>query len=288
MGRQMRLWWATIIWCMSMLIGQSVQAQYFYQDLYSTWQANAKQNMYRQLNVKKIQVFSYDPYHERDNSFSVEKIFARDYRVVNSITQSSVNGDSWLKNTYDSQYRIVESWDSSNFAINLTNYRYDSAGRLIEINILSRTPAQSIGEAMLTEKHLFAYDQQGRPLRMIRIKNQTDTSMAIFQIDTAGRVVQEVDSIDGRTFVFHFSYAGKGLLTGIFRYDARLQKTIPIQTWEYDDQQQVRRMTTNAGGNGGMNVWLYDYDPHHLVQRERCLADGKTFIGSVEYTYEFY
>ncbi|SFV34911.1 YD repeat-containing protein [Thermoflavifilum thermophilum] len=265
-----------------------LHAQYFYQDLYSTWQTNTKQQLYRQWKVKKIQIYSYDANHERDNSFSVEKQFSSDYRELNSTTHSLVNGDSWLISRYDSQYRITESLDSSDFAINLTQYRYDSAGRLKEIDIVSRTPSTAIGETMLTETHIFQYDSAGHPTRMWKIKNQTDTSIARFITDSNGRIIQETDSLDGRIQHFYFTYTPEGWLKTISRYDSSQQKAITTLQLDYDGDGQISQMTVIAGGNGGSTVWTYAYDERHLVQIERCLADGKTFIGSVEYVYDFY
>lgn len=283
-----KAWIRCAIWLLFMAGNFSLRAQYFYQDLYSTWQTNAKQQQYRKWRVKKIQIYSYDANHERDNSFSVEKRFEADYHDVYSVTHSVVNGDSWLTSTFDSAYRIVQSVDSSNFAVNSTRYQYDSAGRLTRIDILSRTPSTAIGETMLTETHLFRYDASGHPLQMWKIKNQTDTSIVRFVVDSAGRVTQEKDSLDGRVLSFYFSYTADGLLSGILRYDSAAQKAVPTLLWTYDDAGMIRRMMVIAGGNGGSNVWEYAYDARGLLQTERCLADGKTFIGSVEYTYEFY
>ncbi|QOR75960.1 MAG: hypothetical protein IMW88_11765 [Thermoflavifilum sp.] len=279
-----------IIGCLIGLIWRvsPLQAQYFYQDLYSTWQTNAKQQVYRQWKVKKIQIFSYDANHERDNSFSVEKAFSPDYRELRSVTHSVVNGDSWLTNHYDAAYRITESLDSSDFAINLTQYRYDSAGRLAEIHIVSRTPANAIGETMLTETHVFQYDSAGRPSRMWKIKNRTDTGFVRFDVDVNGQITREVDSLDGRVYTFYFSYTPEGWLHTILRYDSSARQAIPTLKLDYDEAGQIRRMTVIAGGNGGSTVWEYSYDNRHLVQQERCLSDGKTFIGSVAYLYTFY
>lgn len=263
-----------------------MDAQYYYQDIYSTLQTNANHELYKKNNVKRLVVKSMDASLNSDNDFLCERTLSPDYTLMRSITRSNATGASVLTSFFNLQGEVIKTVDSSNSSINTTLYHYDANGRIMQIEFM----AQGIGEKNKTsETHDFVYDTASHLQQLVRRKNNRHDSVIVrFKTNQKGQVTEEQES--GRNFVgprIYYNYDKQGRLTDILRYNARAGRLLPDYMFEYDSNNRLSQMMTVLDGSSNYTIWKYFYDDRGLSTKEECYEKGKRLLGLVKYSYEF-
>jgi len=263
------------------------QAQYYYQDIYNTRQTADNMALLKEHNVRVQVVLSLDASMETDNDFKCQRVLTPNYRQMRSITQSRATGLSIMTSTFSNNGRLMKTTDSTESSISTIQYRYDTAGRLVDIQSLSVSQAPGGGKVRITDNRTYIYDTEGRLTSMIHKKSLGDSTTVLFKTDEQGRVTEEQEY--GKTIRstrIYYNYDSQGRLTDVLRYHPVKKRMLPDYMFEYDAQQRLAQMTTVNAETADYTIWKYMYDKAGLPDREECYGKGKELLGMIKYKYE--
>jgi hypothetical protein len=214
---------------------------------------------------------------------TIEQAYNSSYSQLKTRTSTNTSTSS-ITNYYNAQGQLYRTVDSSENAI--TSYDYQYQGE--KINTITSTSVAAGEKQKTIETHTWFYDEQGKPVRMLRVRDQRDSSEIRLTLDEKGQVAEEQvfrKNIPGEKIYYYYDDGGR--LTDVVRYQDKLGKLIPDHTFDYDSNGKLVNMMVVQ--NSGMDYvnWRYEYDPRGLLTRESCFSRQKKLVGKVEYSYEF-
>ena len=264
--------------CSSLL----ADAQYYYKDILTTGQASQQYKLFRQQQVKKVTLESFEGNSPESAGFTgVQEIDLRK-GTVTTTTATTVMGDSWLRSSFNADGNLVLSEDSAQNAYSRNSYTYDAAGRLTGITSLNRSD-----NITTTETHTWTYDSDGRPRSMLRVRDQSDSTRVSFVLDENGNVVEEkVDRANLPTVIVYYYYDSQNRLTDVVRFNARAQRLLPDYMFEYNEGEQLKKMVVIPEGSNEYQTWYYQYNPNGLKRMELVYDKAQRLLGKVQYGYE--
>lgn len=261
----------------------TVNAQYYYRDIISTQQALREKKALELQKIRSVIVHSFDPDGTEIKDFSVEKKFSKDYREAVTNTSSKTMGENRVISSYNTKGLLAHATDSSELSVTNTTYEYDNSDRVSKITSITQSSDDDF-HTSLTEVHQYSYNDKGLPVKMLKIKNQRDSSLIDFIIDDKGNVTDEIEpGRNGKHYYYY--YDDKKRLTDIVKYNVVKKGLRPDFIFEYDDEDRLIQMITVAEGAGAdYNTWKYIYNDG-LKIIEKCFSKDKELLGYVEYEY---
>src|SRR5690606_25747206 len=146
-----------------------------------------------------------------------------------------------------------------------------------------------LGEKIkITESHYWQYGTDGKPEKMIRIKNNSDTSHYHFKKDENGNIIEEESirlGVNGEKVYYY--YDDQNRMSDIVRYNDRLGKLIPDQMVTWNHNGTLMEIVTVQDGGIAYLTRRYTYDTRLLKQKELCYNKQKQLVDSLEYEYAF-
>ncbi|MGZ3851903.1 MAG: RHS repeat domain-containing protein [Flavisolibacter sp.] len=269
-----------------LLIGLSSSAQYYYKDIVGTKESSELIKSYMKNKVARVMLSSYDADNTKSDNLYVQQEFSPGTRVLKTSTGTGEdNGNSSTVFTYaDDQGNIVKTVDSSGVVVNTTSYEYDATGnlKLVTTNSSDTTVSES-------EQHLWQWEN-GKPTKMLRIRNKRDTTYVNFKLDDRGNVSEEAathKAVPDRPYFYYYNENNQ--LTDVVRYNERAKQLLPEYMFEYSSSNQVIQKITIPTNNSDYLIWRYQYNPQGLKVKEVVYSkhDKKTPMGKVEYQYSF-
>jgi YD repeat-containing protein len=258
-------------------------AQYYYSDIIGTQQTNKQYKTLIAQQLKKISATSYEANNQPSRDFLLDQLIDNNKQQVITHSKSSTNGESYFISHYH-QNRLVKTVDSGSSAINTVQYQYATDGKIKSINSINK---DFDGTLRSNEVHTWFYNAAGQPEKMLRIKNNVDTTHVSFTYDEAGNIAEEIWKKKNRTLeTYYYYYNAKNLLTDIVRYSKKAKQMLPDFILEYDDKGRVIQMTQTQSASANYLVWRYAYNPQGLKTREMVYNKQKEFLGKIEYTYQ--
>jgi hypothetical protein len=287
------------------LASMAIQAQHYYKDLVTSTEIMQKQALYRANKVKTIQCHSLDQNNEPIDGFSNLQTISNNFTEITTNTKAPLIGKSQNIATFATNGQLLKTVDTSEGNKVVITYTYDAANRIAQVNSLSSSP----GGLRTREEHKWFYNAAGKPERMIKIKNQVDTTYVTFIPDEKGNIGEE-KSMHGGTAqpTIYYYYDEHNRLTDVVRYNDRAKRLMPDYMFEYDEQGRMTSMMIvqlTADDSGGIKdsdgrrkwfsnqytfdyqKWYYTYNEKGLKQKDECYSKSKALIGKVEYTYQF-
>ncbi|MBX3254581.1 MAG: hypothetical protein KF862_10615 [Chitinophagaceae bacterium] len=258
-------------------------AQFYYTDILLTGRNAEQWKRYKANRVKHIRLFSYEASGEPSEQFTGEVTVSAGFSKITTVTGSPSAGASWLTAFYLPDGKLSKSVDSSLETVSTSTYTYNAGGMLAEARSVSATVK---GKDQQAESHIWIYNGDHQPQKMLWIKNGTDTSIVQFKTDERGNVIEEQTFSKGipKNIVYYY-YDDENRLTDIVRYNDRLKKLMPDNIFEYNGTGQVSQMLSIQNGNDYL-IWRYEYDNRELKIRELCYNKQKRLLGKIEYQYE--
>jgi YD repeat-containing protein len=266
------------------IFANTASAQYYYKDIVSNKQLMADMAVYKDHKISTIEVKSFEADDQPSKGFYCEKKISKNFHQIETYTRSFVSTKSVLTTSFDGKGLLARSVDSSDVSVSTSDYKYDSAGNITSIISNSRSSDDDFTTS-LVEVHQYSYDSAGKLQKMLRIKNNTDTTEIDFTIDAKGNVTDEIEvAVYGNHYYYYYDALNR--LTDIVRYNVVKQKPIPDFIFEYNDDNQLTKMVaTQEGVNANYFVWTYLYDGQLRI-KEKCYSKENELLGYFEYEYE--
>jgi hypothetical protein len=266
-----------------LLAGQISSAQFYYKDLI-TQQGNLQQYLQHKKNrVQIINVTSFESNGEKSPGFTFLQQYNASWSQLKTIAEVENSGRNVVINFYNSQGLLYRTTDSSNGTYTVYEYGYDSLLRLVQI----QNYTLSIGDKNKSaETHNWYYDDQGKPERMIRIRDKSDTMIIKLKKDSVGNIIEEQGfhkNIPGEKTYYYYDTENK--LTDIVRYNNRSAKLVPDYMFDYDEQGRLAQMVIIPEGGGQSSTWIYKYNEQGLKAEESCYMAQKKLAGRMAYQY---
>jgi len=261
----------------------SVSAQFYYKDIIATQDLMKKHQAYRKNGVKAVDYLSFDANNQPIEGFSCQQTVSPDFNSIVIVTKTSLSGVSESTSWFNQQGQLTKSTDTADGNKTNTEYTYDAANRLTSITSISMSP----GQASNLEKHIWAYNGQGKPEKALKISNNIDTTYINFVFDEQGNVAEEKSTRKNRALpTIYYYYNENKMLTDIVRYNNRAKKLLPDYIFEYEDS-HLATMLVSEEGTSDYQKWYYSYDDNGLKIQDACYSKLKTLIARVEYAYKF-
>jgi len=268
----------------SFVLVQHATSQYYYRDIISNRQATAEKEALKTQNVKNILVHSFEGTGEPSEGFFCEKKISKDFRRIETYTRSYVTAKALLTSYYNENGWLERSTDSSDITVSNSFYEYDARGNVIRITSHSHSNDDDF-TTTLKEVHQYIYNDKGQPLKMLRIRNDKDTTVVDFKLDENGNVTDEIET--GKNGLhYYYYYDNNKRLTDIVKYNVVRKTLLPDFMFEYNTAGQVTQMVAiEEGVSNDYYTWKYVYNDGLRII-EKCFSKEKTLLGYFEYEYE--
>ena len=259
------------------------QAQYYYKDILSNRQVITDLAAYKQHKVKTINIRSYESDGSPSAGFSCKKTFSGNYLKSTLFTRSNISGASLQTSLYNAKGLLLKMTDSSDIAVTTNSYQYDDLGKITTIFSSVRSQDDDFTNEM-KETHLYIYGTTASPEQMIRIRNQTDSTVILFATDDKGNIMLEKDTKSGTKFYYY--YDAKNRITDIVQENDFATRMLPDYIFEYNNSAGLlSQMTTTEEGGNYYYIWKYTYDDGLRVL-EKCFGKDRRLLGRIEYEYK--
>lgn len=258
-------------------------AQFYYNDIIGTRQANQQYKNFKNQQVTRVNATSFEGNSQPLTDFLLEQAINFKNQQVITHSRSVSNGESFFISLFENE-RVVKTVDSNASAINTVLYDYDSQGR---IKTVQSSNKDFDGILRTTELHNWMYNEKGMPEKMLKVKNNTDTTVVTFKYDDAGNTGEEVWKKNNRvTETYYYFYNAKQQLTDIVRFNAKARRMLPDYIFEYNDEGNISQMTQMQTAGANYYVWRYIYNTKGLKEKELVFNKQKDLLGKIEYAYQ--
>ena len=260
----------------------SARAQFYYKDIISNNQLLKEMALYKENKIRSVNIKSFEDDGSESDGFFCEKSISKDYKKVELFTRSNVSGASLFTSWFNSKGQLLQTNDSSAISVSVNIYSYDDQNRVKSIVSSVRSADDDFVNEIL-EEHLYSYNAQNLPEKMIRIKNKRDSTTILFSADEKNNIAIEKDTKNGSKYFYY--YDDKNQLTDIVHANEYKQALLPDYLFEYNNANQVTQMTTTEEGGSYYYIWRYTYN-NGLRTMEKCYSKEKRLMGRIEYEYK--
>jgi hypothetical protein len=259
--------------------------QYYYNDILDARATGEKMKNYTQQKVKTITATGYDTRGAKTTDFNEWQEINPEKRILKVTTR---NGQQVSRQYYqfDSQFKLTGIVDSSGDIKSTTTYSYDANGNITLIKTTTKDSLQDFNE---TVEHQYVYNTAGKPEKLWRIVNGSDSSEYRLSLEENKNVADEQLYRRGVGMdPIYYYYDDKNRLTDIVRYNKKAEKLLPTVMFEYDDADRIiQKMTILSSNNPDYLIWRYLFNEKGLKTKEALFNKQKELTGRIEYTYTF-
>jgi hypothetical protein len=265
------------------LIANSCFAQYYYQDIIATQQANEKWKAYKDNKVKSVIISSFESNNQPTEGFECRQTVAKDYSQLSTYTKTDFSRETTLVSFYAANGQLQKTIDTSKNYQSITEYSYDPSGN---IAVIKNSSAEQTGEMKSSEQHLWKFGNDGKPVSMQKIKNNNDTTFISFVKDEKGNIAEEHATHNKSEMpAIYYYYDENKRLTDIVRYNEKAKRLLPDYVFTYNDNSKLSSMLFVPEGSTDYQKWIYEYDEKGLRTKETCFSKQKEMLGKIEYQY---
>lgn len=259
----------------------TAKAQFYYKDIINTEQLSATLKSYKDHKVRNIDIKSFENDGTESEGFICRKKISKDYKTVTLFTKYSLSEPSLFISEFSAEGKLLFTNDSSDISVTSIRYQYDEKNRIQSIVSNIRSQDDDFVN-QITEEHLYQYGETDNPVKMLKIKNHSDTTVILFANDEQGNVGIEKDTRSGTKYYYY--YDSKKRLTDVVQENDFKLRPMPDYFFEYAHDGSISKMTATEEGSNNYYTWKYIYE-NGLRTIERCYLKGKSLVGSVEYIY---
>lgn len=266
-----------------LLISFGANAQYYYKDITGPTQTMEKAAKLKSQKVHSVNVVSYEPDGEPTQDFNGNQNISSDYSRITTSFKTPLSGESQLTTYFDKSGRLIKSIDTADGSHSESQYFYNSNGTLSKIANVST----SAGNKSEKEDHFWSYNAGGKPEKMLRVKNDVDTTYITFVPDERGNIGEEHSIRKGVSLPsFYYYYDDQNRLTDVVSYNMRAKRLLPLYIFEYNSDNQLSSMLVVPEGSDDYQKWIYEYNDAKLKVKETCINKRKQVVGAIQYQYK--
>jgi hypothetical protein len=259
-------------------------SQFYYKDQVATRDIISRFQLYKVNKVNAVKLNSFQGEEPVTEGFVCEQKVNPAQNQLVTYTKTADAGESYLTAVYSNQGLLAKAIDSTEETVSTSNYTYDGNKRLVQLSIETKARDNS---SQSSEKHLWEYSAQGKPVRMTRVRNGRDTTLVHFTLDDNGNVIEEESFRQGKSEgKVYYYYDDKHRLTDVVRYNVKARRLLPDYIFEYEDE-ELSSMTLVPEGSDDYQKWYYTYDENGLKQADFCYNKKNVLLGKIEYKYQF-
>ena len=263
----------------------TLHAQYYYKDIIGTREINQTIKLYLSNKVLSVEATGFDGDGVKNSDFSeTHNLFFFNYLLKIATRNKTVITNEYYR--FDPKGLLTNMSDTSSSLVSTTTYAYDKKDNPV---LIKNTVTDADDSIYANEVHQWFYNDQGRPLRMLKISNNNDTTEVRFTLDEKGNVIEElpfIKKISGEKTYYY--YDSKNRLTDIVRFNTKARRLLPDYMFEYTEKNQVsQKITTLSMMDLGYLIWRYVYDDKGLKTKEASFNKDKVMTGKIEYSYRF-
>ena len=258
-----------------------IHAQYYYKDIMSTLQQNKQFSILKNGNIKLIKITSFDENDQPSNGFFCEKKINKTFTQSQMLSKSNITGQSLLVTDYNNKGDVIKTTTTTPTTNNTVEFQYDQSGNISLISTSTIADGDSSG---ITETHEYFYEN-GRPVKMLRKKNNSLISTITFIADDKGNIIEEDPvgkSIDKK---YYYYYDDHNRLTDVVHFNVIAKKLLPDYMFEYNDGDQPKQMISVDETGRNYFIWKYAYDDKKLPEIQKCFSKEKQLLGTIQFDY---
>ena len=268
-----------------LIISSLCNSQYYYNDILSNSLSNKNYQLMKDAKVKQVTVTHYDVNNELQNDLKIEQTFNNDWTTLESKTVMADKVRPLLLMNYYQDNKLKKTEDTHDSVNTIVHYSYNQKGQLN--NLISYTNDTTMSTESV-ETHQWVYNERGRLLYMLKIKNKRDTSKIELVYDKDSLIVEENWFKRGKVMeTYYYYYNDHKQLTDIVRFNNRAKRLLPDYLFEYDAIGNVQSMTQVPAGNSNYLIWQYIYNDKGLKQQDNCFTKQRQLIGKMKYDYTY-
>lgn len=262
-------------------ISNICDAQYYYTDLIITQQINKQYQLLKANRIQQVTAKSYEADDEPTPDFLLEQRITGNGSLITTATEYPSTGKSVSISFYTNE-KISKTTDSTENIKSTTTYLYDGDN----IASISTITEDVFMNNNLQETHTWLY-LNNVPVKMLLIKNSTDTIVIDLIKDAFGNIAEEHWKKKGRTIEKYFYYYNdQHLLTDVVRFNTKAQQLLPEYLLSYNTAGTLTQLTQVPQNSSDYLVWQYAYLPNGLKEKELCLNKQNHQLGRIEYSYK--
>ncbi|MGN6267924.1 MAG: hypothetical protein ACTHM5_19750 [Ginsengibacter sp.] len=271
-----------IIVAIASLYTPTLYAQYYYKDLLSTKKDNNEFSILKNSNINLVKISSFDEHDQPSDGFFCEKRINKNFSQSKLMTNSNITGESLLVTDYNNKGDIIKTITTTPHSTNTVEYKYDAEGRITSIQ--TRTSADGDSNA-ITESHEYIY-QNGRPVKMLRKKNNTLISTITFVADDKGNIIEEDPSGTSIDKKYYYYYDDSNRLTDVVHFNPVANRLLPDYMFEYSNGNKPDKIISVDETGRNYFIWRYAYDDKKLPEIQKCYSKEKQLLGTIQYEYQ--
>ena len=262
-------------------LGINSYAQFYYNDIVSGKQSQQAYLSIKNSKVNSVSAECFDENNERNDDFIFERNILNSGDRIKTILHLPHLDTTYSVSIYADNL-LQTTTDSSGTIITKTDYTYNNDNIL---SLLKISTDDNFMEVQNEELHQWFY-ANGKPDKMLRIKDKTDTTTVSFITDDAGNTVEEIWKKKNRTIEhYYYYYNSSNQLTDIVRYNEMAKQLLPDFLIEYAADGNVSALTQVPAGSSDYTTWQYVYDASGLKQNDVLFSKQKEIIGRISYYY---
>lgn len=260
----------------------AANAQYYYKDLMSTFQLNQEFNILKNAKLHIIKISSFDENDQPSKGFFCEKKINKNYSQSQMLSKSNITGESLLQTDYNPMGEIIKTTTTTPTTTNTIEFKYNDSGNISVITTNTIADGDSNG---ILETHEYFY-KDGKPVKMIRKRNNTIISTIIFLSDNKGNIIEEDPSGKGLDQKYYYYYDDNNRLTDVVHFNVVAKKLLPDYMFEYNIESKPKQMISVDETGRNYFIWRYAYNDKKLPEIQKCYSKEKKLLGTIQFDYE--
>ncbi len=270
-----------LLFC-TLIMGNSLLGQFYLNDIMGLKVSQEKYLLMRKNKIKKITANSTEADGSSSKGFILNQELQTDgKKMVTEIANFSSPPEK-ISNIYELS-KLKRTIVNKSSIETKTDYGYDEKGFLnkiisITIDSLQKTP--------ISETHLWYYQPNGIPIRMIKLGDGLDTVNVEFVADSSGHIIEEYWFKKGKKIETYYYYYTNNQLTDVVRFNIKANRLIPDFVYDYNQQNQLISMLQVSFNGSAVIHWTYTYNLNGLRETETAKDKEKNIIAKIIYSFE--
>lgn len=271
----------SLLFC-AFLIGNSLLGQFYLNDIIGLKVSQEKYQLMRKNKIKKITANSVEADGSNTKGFILTQELQIDGKKMVTFIENTASPLEKITNNYELS-KLKRTTVNRSSIESKTDYVYDEKGRL---NRIISTTVDTVQKVPVSETHLWFYQDNGTPTRMIKFGNGIDTVTVEFISDSAGLIIEEYWFKKGKKIETYYYYYTKNQLTDVVRFNLKANRLIPDYVYEYNQENQLTNMIQVSFNGSKVVHWTYTYHSTGLRETETARDKEKNIIAKINYSFE--